>query len=423
MAAGFADGRKHLGTAKRAVKRIVIIVIIVSLVALAAASSLIYLRLGEKSATTIVGSATSEYSPHSISGVAQSNQSGWPTYGYDAARDRSVNGAKLRPPFRKLWTFHGRSLLEFPPVIGADRIFLSTFNGRLYALDAKSGRTDWTYSSGRCGWSSPALADGLLVATFIGSAECHSAFRDGEVVAFNAATGALRWLRRVGPTESSPLIVAGSVYVGDWKGNVWDISLRSGRERWSARLSGAVKGSLASDGERLFIGTYGGEMVALDRHTGGLLWRSGGHGAFYSSPAVAYGRVYVGSLDDGVYAFGAATGNLLWSRPTGGYVYASPAVWNHLVLVGSYDDHFYALDAATGLVRWSFAANGRISGAASVIDGLVYFSTFNQRTYAVGADNGALVTSWPDGKYSPAVTDFIHLYLVGLGRLYAFAPS
>ncbi len=385
------------------------------------AFAVVYLKVLRETAPTIVGSPTTEYAPQQSAPPLPRADLAWPTYGFDAAGDRAVEQTKLRPPFRRVWTFHGHSLLEFPPVVGYGKVFITNFNGHLYALSAATGKTMWSYSSGRCGWASPALADGLVVETFIGSSECHSQTRDGEIVAFDAGTGQLRWLRTVGPTESSPLIVGATVYLGDWNGKVWALALRSGRVRWTTQLSGAIKGSLATDGTRLFIGTYAGEMAALDKR-GGVLWSSGGHGAFYSSPAVAYGRVFIGSLDSGVYAFGATTGHLLWSRPTGGYVYASPAISGHLVLIGSYSRRFYALGAATGLVRWTFTANGPISGSASVIDGLVYFSTFNMRTYALDATSGNQAATWRDGKYSPAVADSEHLYLVGLGRLYELAP-
>jgi hypothetical protein len=144
----------------------------------------------------------------------------------------------------------------------------------------------------------------------------------------------------------------------------------------------------------------------------------GGGGTFYSTPAVAYGRVYIGSTDGKVYSFGARSGRLRWSHSTGGYVYASPAVWHRLVLVGSYDHTFYAFDAATGDVRWSFRANGPISGSATVLDDVVYFSTFAKRTYALAAATGRLLWTWPDGKYSPVVSDGRRVYLTGLGRLY-----
>jgi outer membrane protein assembly factor BamB len=125
-------------------------------------------------------------------------------------------------------------------------------------------------------------------------------------------------------------------------------------------------------------------------------------------------------VDGRIYAFSATDGSLVWSFGTGGYVYASPAVWRDLVLIGSYDRSFYALDAGTGSLRWSFAAEAPISGAASVIDGVVYFSTFGHRTYALAAAGGHVEREWADGEYSPAVAGYGRLYLVGLGRLYAF---
>jgi outer membrane protein assembly factor BamB len=364
------------------------------------------------------GSTTTQFTPRPpkvprlVPGVS------WPTYGYDNSRLRTVS-LRLRPPFRRVWTFHARALLEFPPAIAYGRVFLPTFDGRFYALDAETGRVVWSRRAGRCGWASPAVASHVVYVTFIGSSECHHARTGGELDAFSTANGALRWRRELAPTESSPLVADRTVLVGDWDGNVWALDARTGRTRWRAHLDGAVKGSLALAGRRVFIGTYGGSVYALSARTGAVLWRSGGHGEFYSSPAVAYGRVFIGSLDNGVYAFGQATGDVLWTRPTGRYVYASPAVAHGLVLVGSYDHHFYALDVGSGAVRWRFDANGPISGAASVVDGVVYFSTFAERTYALHVGGGRVVQTWPDGKYSPVVADPSRVYLVGLGRLYA----
>ncbi len=368
---------------------------------------------------TIHGSTSIEYTPTAVPQQPAEPGVAWPMYGYDRARLHYAPMIRLRPPFRRVWTFHGHALLEFPPVVGYGRVYITNFDGRLFAIDADTGQVSWSFESGRCGWASPALAGHLVYDAFIGNRECGSHTDDGEVAAFDERSGQLRWLRRIGPTESSPLVVHGVVYLGDWNGNVWALDAASGRTRWTARLHGAIKGSVALSGRTLYIGTYAGDVAALDARTGRVLWTSGGHGRIYSSPAVAYGRVYIGSLDGGVYAFGAATGDLLWAHPTGGYVYASPAVWHGRILVGSYDHGFYAFDAATGEARWRFDANGPISGAAAVIDGIVYFSTFGRRTYALDASNGRQVARWPDGEYSPVVADSTHLYLVGLGRLYA----
>jgi outer membrane protein assembly factor BamB len=350
----------------------------------------------------------------------------WPTYGFDSSRLRFDPAARLRPPFRRIWTFHGQALLEFPPALAYGRVYLPIFDGRFYALDARTGKRVWHRSTGRCGWASPAIWRRTVYVTFIGHAPCDRSVpgRDGVVVAFDSETGRSHWSRKIGPTESSPLVVKGSVYVGDWNGRVWALNARTGRTRWVRELGGRIKGSLALAGRRLYIGSYDGHVYAVDARRGRLIWRAsaqprlGSTGTFYSTPALAYGRVYIGSTDGKVYSYGATSGKLRWSQGTGGYVYASPAIWRRLVLVGSYDHTFYALDAATGDVRWRFQANGPISGSATVLAGIVYFSTFNERTYALNAGTGRLVWTWPDGKYSPVVADPHRVYLVGVGRLY-----
>lgn len=346
----------------------------------------------------------------------------WPTYGADNARLRAVAASGVRPPFRRVWTFHGRHLLEFPPSVGYGSIFEEVFDGRLYSIDPANGRTRWRYTSHRCGWSSPALADHLLFATFIGNHECGATRTGGELVALSPETGHIRWRRKLGPSESSPLVADGTVYVADQNGYVYAFAARTGHLRWRFATGAPIKASPSLAYGRIYIGDYAGEMLALAARTGRLVWRSTGHGNFYSTASVNAGRVYVGSLDGSVYAFSARNGDVLWSFGTGSYVYASPAISRGLVLVGSYDHDFYALEGSTGSLRWTYHARAAISGAASVVDGIVYFSSFDHRTYGLLAANGRLRAEWPDGEYSPAVAGNGRLYLVGLGRIYALRP-
>jgi len=123
--------------------------------------------------------------------------------------------------------------------------------------------------------------------TFIGSTECHSRRPGGEVDAYDAASGRLRWRREVGPTESSPLVVDGEVVVGDWNGKVWGLAARTGRTLWRTSTGSAVKGSVAFSGGRLFIGNYGGKVIALAPRSGRILWANGGHGPNYAPTSAA----------------------------------------------------------------------------------------------------------------------------------------
>lgn len=355
----------------------------------------------------------------------------WPTFGYDGRRLHYLP-SRLHPPFRVDWTFHAHHLLEFPPAVAYGRVYVANNPGTLFAVSAKTGRLGWRFASGRCTAASPTVADGVVYEAFLNKAPCDRKAGargiDGEVVAFDAQSGDVRWRHRIGPSETSPLVANGLVYAGDWNGYVYALSAKTGREVWRFRTGGEVKGALALTGRRLYVGSYDHHLYALAARTGRLIWRGssqdrfGGRGRFYSTPTAAYGRVYIGSTDGKVYSFGANTGELRWSQSTGGYVYASPAVWNERVLVGSYSGRFFSLDAATGDVQWEFRADGPISGSATVLGKVVYFSTLKGRTYGLDAATGKRIWSFPDGKYSPLVAGPERVYLVGYTKLYGMVP-
>ena len=350
-------------------------------------------------------------------------------YGFDEQRTR-VGPSRFRPPYRTIWRYRGKSLLEFPPSIAYGRLYFTNNSGTTIALDAKTGKKVWHRPEHHCTAASPAIADGLVFQTYLNRPPCNATASNlkGLLVAYGARKGKVVWRRVIGPSESSPLVVGRRVYVGDWRGKVYAFEAKSGHLDWTYSTSGPVKGGIAYDSGRVFVGSYDHHVYALRAKTGKLVWSSsaqqrfGALANFYSTPALAYGRLYIGGTDGKVYSYGAADGRLLWSYGTSTYVYSSPAVWRRYVFAGSYNGTFYAFDAATGEVRWTFSANGPISGSPTVLHGVVYFATLKQRTYALSARNGTKVWSFPDGKYSPVVADSKRLYLVGHTRIYGMVP-
>jgi outer membrane protein assembly factor BamB len=347
-----------------------------------------------------------------------------------------VGVGKLRPPFRRDWVSGGTSLVEFPPAIAFHYLYYASLNGNLIAVSARNGRRLWTVPVGRCEAASPAvnrLGRGSVFETFLNREPCgrgSATNGDGEILAVAAGRAhTLRWRRHLGATETSPIIVGNRIYIADYAGNVFALRGVNGETMWTFHAGGAVKGAIAYDRGRVFFGAYDGKLYAVRADDGKLVWRAesnrdwlGGHGQFYSTPAVAYSRVYLGSTDGHVYSYGEQSGKLRWSYKTGGYVYGSPAVWRGRIFVGSYDHWFYAFNAATGAVLWKFRANGPISGSATVVDGIVYFATLKRRTYGLDALTGKQVWTYPDGAFTPVVTDGQRLYLVGWAKVYAFSP-
>jgi outer membrane protein assembly factor BamB len=381
---------------------------------------------GSSTEEFVTTQATIERTPRELTIVP------WPMFGYRATGIRFADGIDVQPPFRRLWAAGGASLLEFQPAIAYGRLYLVNAYGDVLAINAESGKRAWRFRSRRCAASSPAvsrLMHGTVYVTLLNKGDCATGEgRTGEVVALAHNWGQVRWRKRIGPSESPPLIVGNSVYVGDWRGDVYALDARTGKTRWRFRTGGRVKGGLSYLTGRVFVGSYDHHVYALSARSGRLLWKAaaqqrfGNRGTFYSTPAVAYGRVYIGSTDGKVYSFGAHSGKLRWSHGTGGYVYGSPAIWKQRVLVGSYSGKFYALDAATGDERWVFKANGPISGSATVIDGVVYFATLKGRTYGLDARTGRQVWTFGDGRYAPMVADKERAYLVGYAKVYGFEP-
>jgi outer membrane protein assembly factor BamB len=414
------------------VRRALLVVAVLVVLAAVGAALAWYLHLRDAS-RDVKGSSTVEFvttqaapPPPPEPGIA------WPTYGHDAARLRFGNGISLAPPYRRLWTFRAQSLVEFPPAVGYGRLFFASNGGTLFAIGAKNGKRAWKRRTGRCVAASPALDRHVVYEAYLNRPPCNrkpSASLTGEVVAYAVGTGRVIWRREIGPSESSPVVAGGAVFVGDWDGRVWALRRRTGKPFWVTKLHGQVKGGLAVSGNRLFVGDYSGHVYALNATSGKVVWqakaqpRFGSAGNFYATPSVAYGRVYVGATDGKVYSFGAASGKLRWSQSTGGYVYSSTAVWRDRVYAGSYSKRFYCFDAATGKILWQFRANGEISGSPTVIAGRVYFATLAQRTYALDARTGRLLWTFPDGKYSPVVADAERLYLTGYARVYGLVEK
>jgi len=351
----------------------------------------------------------------------------WPMFGLNRARTRYLPVQGIKPPFRKLWRFTERPLLEFPPIYVSGRLFFVNNSGWAYALDAKTGKTIWKRRVGRLNASSPTYSKHrLYIVNLV----------PGHIVKLDADTGKIVWKKMLpGRAESSPLVIGRTVYFGCENGDLYALSTISGNIRWATALGGPVKSAPAFYHGTIYVGDYGGYMNAVDAKTGKLKWQSGslgpgfgGSGAFYSTPAVAFGRVYAGNNDDRVYSYDAKTGALAWSYSTGGYAYSGPTVatTKHsppTVYIGSFDGNVYALDAKDGSVRWSRSAGGQVVGSLSAIGEIVYVAEFsNKTTSGFMMHSGRRVFHYSKGTYTPVISDGQRLYLTGYSSVTALEP-
>ncbi|MDX6663674.1 MAG: hypothetical protein QOG09_1776 [Solirubrobacterales bacterium] len=351
----------------------------------------------------------------------------WPFYGHDEGRTKFLPGKGLDPPFKRVWRFEARKLLEFPPIYVRGRLYMMNNDGVFFALNAKTGNVKWRRKIGSLNASSPAYAGGRVYGVNLAPAQAF---------ALNARTGKTIWRKPLpGRAESSPVVSHGRVYFGCECGSLYAVSARTGKTIWTASVAGAIKASPALYRGVLYVGDYGGQMSAIRASDGSSVWRTGSQGSsfgrsgeFYSTAAIAYGRVYVGNNDGRVYSFELRSGALAWSHSLGGYVYSGPAVadtaqTNPTVYVGSFDNRMHALDARTGNELWSVDGGGNVSGAISVIGNTAYVSNVDS-TLTRGFDirSHREVINFSTGAYTPMISDGRWLYLTGYSSIQALKP-
>jgi outer membrane protein assembly factor BamB len=195
--------------------------------------------------------------------------------------------------------------------------------GGLVALDAATGRLRWraefprraqAVPTNRTG--GPVLIDDLLFASA----------GDGNIYAFDLATGAIRWAlpRLEGPFESilpagdtdhRTLTAAGRLVIaGSALGLVVAYDVDTRRERWrhDAGQWGSTTFSMVADDRLVYVPFFGGFIVALDLATGEERWRFGDFNkGLIWAPAPAGDRVFASASRSGFYALATRTSEVL----------------------------------------------------------------------------------------------------------------
>jgi outer membrane protein assembly factor BamB len=203
-------------------------------------------------------------------------------------------------------------------VIGGQRLILAgAADGRLYALQARTGKKVWEFWLSKNALNVTPVVEGDIV-YMAHSEENIDEATQGRVVAIDG-TGSgdvtkthERW--RVNRLESgfpSPLLHDGTLYVVDNSANLFALDARTGEEQWELSLGTVGKGSPAwADGDLYVTEENGHFMIVRPSEEGGeilarhqLRMPEGRYAEVYGSPAIAYGRVYF-TTEEGIYALG-----------------------------------------------------------------------------------------------------------------------
>lgn len=220
---------------------------------------------------------------------------------------------------------------ESSPLIAGETVFVASryhnvdSEAGLWALDRRTGVVRWFCRLGsgdasKIG-SSPAYGGGRV---FIGS-------YDGTVFCVDAQSGRIVWKKWLGGEfYSTPAVAGDRLYIGNKSsGSVYCLDARDGAMLWGTSLGSSVYGSPAVWGGKVYVGSVT-HFVAIDAATGEIVWRYRPAKRILGSASVLDGVVYFSDLGH-TYACDARTGELVWEWGAGRY---SPVTaTRHLVVV------------------------------------------------------------------------------------------
>lgn len=352
-----------------------------------------------------------------------------------------------------------RTRLAAAPVVANGRLYVVDTRARLHAFDAASGRELWEVTVGddkdvRGGmnfWTGEMSGNSGVVfggGVSIDGERLYATNGLGDVVAFNAADGAVLWkVRPGGPLRGAPTVSNGNVYVISQDNQLFALRQSDGNVEWTessaVELAGVfgVATPAAAQGT-VVAGFSSGDLNAYRYENGRVLWQDalsrtsistsvGTLSDIDAEPVIDAGRVYAIGQGGRMVALELVTGQRLWEINAAGI--ATPWVAGEWLFVATDDSKLLAIARSTGRVRWAAQLpryrdqedkEGVLSWQGPVLAGgkLIVVSS-NGQLVSVAPETGAIerTVELDAPIYLPPVVANETLYLLdNRGRLTAF---
>jgi len=332
--------------------------------------------------------------------TGSNNSSDGTMWKYDLGRTGNYPNGPTALPLNLRWSYATPDTVPCSPVVANNILYVkvfdvSTFTGKLCALDASTGAFKWSYSVVAGGIDAPpAVASGMV---YFGSA--------GVLYALDANTGSLKWKYNTGISNSvsSPAVLNNIVYFTAYK-TLYALDANTGALKWTYVAAAEIGESIAIFNNVIYfgdvtIGSVNGKIYAINASSGSVKWIYAlSNQNATGTPAVANGILYtgvfgIGSTPCGILALDANAGTVKWQNNYSSSSFSAPALGNGLVFAtGAKGSILYAFDANTGAVKWT-ALGGFAAGVPIVSNGLV-FAGGGGKFYALDANSGSIKWSY-----------------------------
>jgi len=294
---------------------------------------------------------------------------------------------------RKIGDFE-KSFARLVPALGPDRLLVTSPNGRVQAIDRKTGDQIWQVKlkqdiNAGVGYGGGIAAlvteDGELIAlsTEDGSEKWRSSLRaevlarpvignavvvaqavDGQVMGLSVTSGSREWsYRQTVPSltlhgTAEPLVVSYYAVAGFSNGRLAAIELASGRVVWELPVGQAsgqneidrlidIDARPVIDGDTMYVAVYQGNLTAIEVRSGQIIWSK--DISTHKDFSVDSNRLYVIDDKERLLAINRASGEVEWTAdwlshraPTG------TVTTNAFVAVADASGFLYLIDKESG---------------------------------------------------------------------------
>jgi outer membrane protein assembly factor BamB len=233
---------------------------------------------------------------------------------------------------KALWKAQVSGEVLAPPEAQAGIVVARAGDGRVYGLDAASGKQKWVYQR-----STPALSvrthAGLVIdrgAVFVG-------FPGGRLVGIALSNGSIGWeavvalprgtteLERVADITSAPVLDGQRVCAVAYQGRVACFDAARGTLIWARDVSSIA--GLGVDERNMYVTDDKNAVLALDKSNGASLWRQDKLAGRNVSAPLAIGRnVVVGDFEGYVHLLSREDGSFVARMATDGSSINAPPV-------------------------------------------------------------------------------------------------
>lgn len=312
--------------------------------------------------------------------LTEISEEDWPLYG--SAPERSnYSTTSLRPPLENLWIYKASSAIGPGLVTANGIVYANTLDGRLDAIDIKTGNRIAQIKNDENIETTSAFFDGdLFIASRYGS----------ETLArMDLEEAKVLWRIGAGDIATEPLVDETGVYISAIYQHIDKYDLETGDQLWSYKTEDQLHSSPAIAENIVVVGSDDGTIYALNAQDGILIWKLETGAAIFSTPALYNKQVFVGSLDSTFYAIHLIDGTLNWKYKTSYPIFQTAAIdEDKNVFFGDSNGSFYCLNQASGELNWTFSASSSISTSPLVARDIVYFGSLDQKYYALSTGDG-----------------------------------